>query len=120
GWLLDNLVGVIAMIILYIGVEMTVATTAFRLISTWPHHLAALVGFSAASRVESDGFERASTAPVHKGAQIGTDVGTRILDKKQKSSGGQEASDGNESSNAPRQMDTTTAAQVRPITPVDV
>lgn len=120
GWLLDNLVGVIAMIILYIGVEMTVATTAFRLISTWPHHLAALVGFSAASRVESDGFERSSTAPVHRGAQIGTDVGTKVLEDRKDSGGNNGPSNGTMQGGFSGQMDTTTAAQVRPITPIDV
>ncbi|WP_094756217.1 DotA/TraY family protein [Acetobacter orientalis] len=118
GYLLDNWVGLIAMIIMYSAMEMTTATLSFRLITTLPHHMASMVGFGAASRVDAEDFERSATRPVQQGADTGRQIGTQHLEglkDEAKKSGGQSGSGGT----VPK-MDTTTAAQVRPITQTDV
>lgn len=118
GYLTDNWVGLIAMIIMYSAMEMTTATLSFRLITTLPHHMASMVGFGAASRVDAEDFEKSSTRPVEQGADTGRQIGTQYLeglkDEAKKSGGG-----GRSGGTVPA-MDTTTAAQVRPITQTDV
>ncbi|MCI1301346.1 DotA/TraY family protein [Acetobacter sp.] len=118
GYLTDNWVGLIAMIIMYSAMEMTTATLSFRLITTLPHHMASMVGFGAASRVDAEDFEKSSTRPVEQGAETGRQIGTQYLeglkDEAKKSGGG-----GGSGGTVPA-MDTTTAAQVRPITQTDV
>lgn len=118
GYLTDNWVGLIAMIIMYSAMEMTTATLSFRLITTLPHHMASMVGFGAASRVDAEDFEKSSTRPVEQGADTGRQIATQHLegvrDEAKKSGGG-----GGSGGTVPA-MDTTTAAQVRPITQTDV
>lgn len=118
GYLTDNWVGLIAMIIMYSAMEMTTATLSFRLITTLPHHMASMVGFGAASRVDAEDFEKSSTRPVEHGAETGRQIGTQYLeglkDEAKKSGGG-----GHSGGTVPA-LDTTTAAQVRPITQTDV
>jgi conjugal transfer/type IV secretion protein DotA/TraY len=118
GWLIDNWVGIIAMIIMYSAMEMTTATLSFRLITTLPHHMASMVGFGAASRVDAEDFEKSSTRPVEQGADTGRQLAAQHLeglkDEAKKSGGG-----GRSGGTVPA-MDTTTAAQVRPITQTDV
>jgi conjugal transfer/type IV secretion protein DotA/TraY len=118
GYLTDNWVGLIAMIIMYSAMEMTTATLSFRLITTLPHHMASMVGFGAASRVDAEEFEKSSSRPVEQGADTGRQVGTQYLEglkDEAKKSGGSGGSGGTVPA-----MDTTTAAQVRPITQTDV
>ncbi|MFT8885825.1 MAG: DotA/TraY family protein [Acetobacter papayae] len=118
GYLTDNWVGIIAMIIMYSAMEMTTATLSFRLITTLPHHMASMVGFGAASRVDAEDFEKSATRPVQQGADTGRQLGIQYLeglkDEAKKSGGG-----GRSGGTLPA-MDTTTAAQVRPITQTDV
>lgn len=80
GYLTDNWVGLIAMLIMYSAVEMTTATLSFRLITTLPHHMASMVGFGAASRVDAEDFEKSSTRPVEQGADTARQVGTQYLE----------------------------------------
>jgi conjugal transfer/type IV secretion protein DotA/TraY len=118
GYLLDNWVGMIAMIILYSSAELMTATLSFRLITTLPHHMASMVGFGAASRVDAEDFEKSSTRPVDHASETGRQIATQHLENTRRNvdkSGG----DGADSDTVPT-LDTTTAAQVRPITQTDV
>ncbi|MFT9366902.1 MAG: DotA/TraY family protein [Gluconobacter sp.] len=74
GYLLDNFVGIVVMLAMYVTTEMTLAVMSFRLISTLPHHLPAMAGMNAMSRVDSDNFSDSTTQPLEphmeKGARL--------------------------------------------------
>jgi conjugal transfer/type IV secretion protein DotA/TraY len=118
GYLLDNWVGMFAMIILYSGAELMTATLAFRLITTLPHHMASIVGFGAASRVDAEDFEKSATRPVDHASETGRQIATQHLENTRRSTD-KSGDDGAGGDRVPA-MDTTTAAQVRPITQIDV
>lgn len=60
GYLINNLIGILVLLCLYVGAEMTTATLSFRLISTLPHHLPDMAGFRAIGRVDSDDYVKSS------------------------------------------------------------
>jgi conjugal transfer/type IV secretion protein DotA/TraY len=61
GYLLDNLIGVVVMLCMFVTMEITLAVTSFRLISTLPHHVVEWVGMATAGRTNSDAFADATT-----------------------------------------------------------
>jgi conjugal transfer/type IV secretion protein DotA/TraY len=63
GYLINNLIGILVLMCLYVGAEMTTATLSFRLISTLPHHLPDMAGFRAVGRVDSDAYVQSSQEP---------------------------------------------------------
>ncbi|CDG41029.1 MULTISPECIES: DotA/TraY family protein [Asaia] len=56
GYLLDNLLGDIVIIAVFVSGEMALANLCFRLISTIPHHATAMAGFASIGRVDSDSW----------------------------------------------------------------
>ena len=75
GWLLDNFIGLIVLLCMFVTMEMSIAVMCFRLISTLPHHIPAMAGMTSIGRVDSDDFNDKSTgrgiaAPTDKVANI--------------------------------------------------
>lgn len=56
GWLLDNLVGILVYLSLFVAAEVKLAMVCFRLISTIPHHAVEFVSFHAVGRIDHDDF----------------------------------------------------------------
>ncbi|MBB2156641.1 DotA/TraY family protein [Gluconacetobacter diazotrophicus] len=91
GYLLDNLIGVVLMLCMFVSMEMSLAVMSFRLISTLPHHLVEWVGMATVGRTNSDGFVDGTTGrgmhdPRTKAADLAIDaVGAlgngKVLDK---------------------------------------
>ncbi|WP_169802072.1 DotA/TraY family protein [Neokomagataea thailandica] len=54
GDLLDNLIGIMVMLVMFVGLETAAAMLSFRLINTLPHHLPAMLGMSSIGRVDAD------------------------------------------------------------------
>ncbi|MBB2166557.1 DotA/TraY family protein [Gluconacetobacter sp. 1b LMG 1731] len=79
GWLLDNMIGLIVLLCMFVTMEMSLAVMAFRLISTLPHHIPAMAGMTSIGRVDSDDFSDKSTGqglstPTEKAAGLARDT----------------------------------------------
>lgn len=61
GYLLDNLIGALVMLCLFVAAEIKWAHVCFRLISTIPHHAVEFVSFQAVGRVNHDDFVEQSS-----------------------------------------------------------
>ena len=60
GNVVSNFIGLVMMLNIFVMTEVTAAFMSFRMIALLPHHLPRLVGFTSASRVDSEAFaERA-------------------------------------------------------------
>jgi conjugal transfer/type IV secretion protein DotA/TraY len=58
GYIVTNWVGFIVLLNIFVMANVTAALMSFRMIALLPHHLPRLIGFSAASRVDMDGFQQ--------------------------------------------------------------
>ncbi|HME25860.1 MAG TPA: DotA/TraY family protein, partial [Acetobacteraceae bacterium] len=58
GWAVSNLIGLVALLGIFVMTHVTAALMSFRLVALLPHHLPRLVGFAAASRVDTDAFQQ--------------------------------------------------------------
>ncbi|KXV30067.1 DotA/TraY family protein, partial [Gluconobacter japonicus] len=72
---MDNLIGLIVLLCMFVTMEMSLAVMAFRLISTLPHHIPAMAGMTSIGRVDSDDFSERNTgrgvaAPTDKAAKM--------------------------------------------------
>lgn len=56
GNVVTNFLGLVILLNIFVMTEVTAAFMSFRMIALLPHHLPRLIGFSAASRVDMDGF----------------------------------------------------------------
>lgn len=79
GYLVDNVIGVVVLLVMFASMEMALAVTSFRLINTLPHHLATWVGMTSVGRVDSDDYAERSTGRGSHG------TGTAIADVARKS-----------------------------------
>jgi len=61
GYLLDNLIGALVMLCLFVAAGIKWAHVCFRLISTIPHHAVEFVSFQAVGRVNHDDFVEQSS-----------------------------------------------------------
>ncbi|MCE2576681.1 DotA/TraY family protein [Komagataeibacter sp. FNDCR2] len=74
GDLVDNFIAIVVMLAMYVTTEMTFAVMSFRLISTLPHHLPAMAGMNAMSRVDSDSFSDSATQPLRPHLEKGVSL----------------------------------------------
>ncbi|HKM63262.1 MAG TPA: DotA/TraY family protein, partial [Acidisphaera sp.] len=58
GWAVSNLIGLVVLLGIFVMTHVTAALMSFRLVALLPHHLPRLVGFTAASRVDTDAFQQ--------------------------------------------------------------
>src|SRR5208283_4834556 len=58
GWAVSNLIGLVVLLGIFVTTHVTAALMSFRLVALLPHHLPRLVGFTAASRVDTDAFQQ--------------------------------------------------------------
>ena len=56
GWFVTNLIGVIVLLNIFVMLQITTAIASFRMIALLPHHLPRLLGFTGASRVDTEAF----------------------------------------------------------------
>ncbi|NIE81432.1 DotA/TraY family protein [Asaia sp. As-1742] len=70
GYLLDNLLGDIVIIAVFVSGEMALANLCFRLISTIPHHATAMAGFASIGRVDSDSWVSDTTGKHSQGKAL--------------------------------------------------
>ncbi|HKM61836.1 MAG TPA: DotA/TraY family protein, partial [Acidisphaera sp.] len=68
GWAVSNLIGLVVLLGIFVMTHVTAALMSFRLVALLPHHLPRLVGFTAASRVDTDAFQQ--QAAMGPGAMI--------------------------------------------------
>lgn len=80
GYLLNNMIGIMVLICMFVTTEMTMATLSFRLISTLPHHLPDMAGFRSVGRVDSDDFVKNTEAPVKHGTNQGVEVAKNMVE----------------------------------------
>lgn len=83
GWLMDNLIGLIVLLCMFVTMEMSLAVMAFRLISTLPHHIPAMAGMTSIGRVDSDDFSERNTgrgvaAPTDEAAKMARTTVTSV------------------------------------------
>ena len=58
GWLVTNIIGVVVMMVAFVGCHVVMTTQCFRLISIIPHHALRILGFEGSNRVDSDSVTR--------------------------------------------------------------
>lgn len=64
GWIVSNFIGLAVLLNIFVMTHVTAALMSFRMVALLPHHLPRLVGFTAASRVDMEGFyQQAAWAP---------------------------------------------------------
>ena len=71
GWLVNNVLGIIVLLSIFVMTHVVAAMTSFRMISLVPHHVPRLLGFDGAGRVDMDQFTR-DAAIVGVGGTLGT------------------------------------------------
>lgn len=76
GNVVTNFLGLVILLNIFVMTEVTAAFMSFRMIALLPHHLPRLIGFSAASRVDMDGF--AEKAAVGAGGLASTQIGRNL------------------------------------------
>ena len=72
GWIVSNFLGLAVLLNIFVMVHVIAALMSFRLVALLPHHLPRLIGFTAANRVDMEGFyQQAAWGP---GAGLAADT----------------------------------------------
>ncbi len=58
GYIVTNWIGLVVLLNIFVMTNVTAALMSFRMIALLPHHLPRLIGFNAASRVDTEGFSQ--------------------------------------------------------------
>lgn len=112
GYLVDNFIGILVLMGLYVTLEMTTATLSFRLISTLPHHLPDMVGFRSIGRVDADAFVQNSQDPVKKGVDTASEATKSVVKNTSDNSSQGSGGGGKQNENGTPKMDSNTKAQM--------
>ena len=71
GWIVSNFLGLAVLLNIFVMVHVIAALMSFRLVALLPHHLPRLIGFTAANRVDMEGFyQQAAWGPGQDWRQI--------------------------------------------------
>ena len=72
GWIVTNFLGLVVLLNIFVMVHVIAALMSFRMVALLPHHLPRLIGFTAANRVDMEGFyQQAAWGP---GAGLAADT----------------------------------------------
>jgi len=64
GWIVTNFIGIAVLLGIFVMTNVVAALMSFRMVALLPHHLPRLIGFSAANRVDMEGFyQQAAMGP---------------------------------------------------------
>jgi conjugal transfer/type IV secretion protein DotA/TraY len=77
GWIVSNFLGLAVLLNIFVMVHVVAALMSFRLVALLPHHLPRLIGFTAANRVDMEGFyQQAAWGP---GAGLAADTKNAMI-----------------------------------------
>jgi len=77
GWIVSNFLGLIVLLNIFVMVHVIAALMSFRMVALLPHHLPRLIGFTAANRVDMEGFyQQAAWGP---GAGLAADTKNAMI-----------------------------------------
>lgn len=102
---MDNLIGLIVLLCMFVTMEMSLAVMAFRLISTLPHHIPAMAGMTSIGRVDSDDFSERNTG---RGVAAPTDEAAKMARATVTSVGSIGSAEGNAEGAATQPVDPVT------------